>query len=133
MIIMEFNLAIGLKASKSLTVTNQHTASSLGSGLLDVFSTPTMVALMEGTAMETVQSHLPEGYGTVGISLNIKHIAATPLGMKVTAKAELIEMNGKRLLFRVEAYDEKELIGEGTHERYIIEESKFLAKVEGKK
>jgi len=130
---MEFNLTTGLKASKTITVANHHTASALGSGLLDVFSTPAMIALMEGTAMDAVQDHLPKGYGTVGISVDVKHLAATPLGMNVTAKAELIEIDGKRLVFHVEAYDEKELIGKGMHQRFIIEEEKFLERVDSKK
>jgi predicted thioesterase len=87
-----------------------------------------MVALMENAALSTVDPHLGEGFATVGLSLNVKHIAATPVGMEVTARAELVSIEGRKLTFRVEAYDDQEKIGEGTHERYIIELSKFLEK-----
>ena len=129
---MEFNLEIGMKATKTQVVHHQHTAKSYGSGLLEVFATPAMIALMEGTALEVVQQHLPHGYGTVGMSVNIKHLAATPLQMMVTCEAELIEIDGKKLTFKVTAKDEKDLIGEGIHERYIIDEAKFLQRVESK-
>lgn len=129
---MEFNLEIGLTSELELTVEHKHTAEALGSGGVKVFSTPMMIALMEGAALQTVASHLPEDFTTVGLSLNIHHIAATPVGIKVTAKAELLQVEGKKLTFKVEAFDETEKIGEGTHERYIVQESRFLQKVSQK-
>ena len=129
---MEFTLSKGLKGTKETIVSDQNTAKTYGSGALEVFATPAMVGLMEGAAMNAVQSNLPVGYGTVGTWIDVKHVAATPLNMKVTASAELIEVNGKRLLFRVEAIDEVGLIGEGKHERYIIEEEKFLSRTNSK-
>jgi len=107
-------------------VGDEDTAVKFGSGGVRVFATPMMVALMENAALNAVDPHLGEGFATVGLSLNVKHMAATPVGMKVTARAELIDIEGKKLTFRIEAYDEQEKIGEGTHERYIIELAKFL-------
>lgn len=109
-----------------LIVEEKHTAKAFGSGDLYVFSTPMMVALMENAAMKSAELG---GYATVGTSLNVKHIAATPMGHKVRAIAELIEIEGKKLVFRVTAFDEKEKIGEGVHERFIIDVEKFMKKV----
>ncbi len=130
---MEYNLRIGMKAEKTELVTNDNTAMKYGSGGVAVYATPAMVGLMEGTCLAAVDPHLPEGMATVGTSLNIKHLAATPVGMRVRAAAELTEIAGKKLSFTVKAYDDKELIGEGTHERYIINLEKFLQKNEAKK
>ncbi|MFV9511266.1 thioesterase family protein [Tepidibacillus sp. LV47] len=129
---MDFGLSIGLNGTKETIVSEENTAKTYGSGALEVFATPAMIGLMEGAAMNAVQPHLPVGYGTVGTMVNVKHIAATPMGMKVMANAELIEVNGKRLLFKIEAHDEVGLIGEGTHERYIVEEEKFLVRTNQK-
>ena len=123
---MSFDLKTGMTAQVEKVVSEDDTAAKFGSGSVRVFATPMMVALMENAALNTVDSHLGEGFATVGLSLNVKHLAATPVGMKVSAKAELLRIEGKKLTFRVEAYDEKDKIGEGTHERYIIELSKFL-------
>jgi predicted thioesterase len=92
-----------------------------------------MIGLMENAALRCVDPLLPEGWATVGTHLDVKHMAATPVGMTVTAKAELQEIDGRRLVFRVEAFDEREKVGEGSHERYIINLPKFLAKNEEKK
>lgn len=129
---MEFNLKTGLTSELEIVVEYKHTAEALGSGGVRVFSTPMMIALMEGASLNAVASHLPEDFTTVGLSLNVHHIAATPEGMKVTAKAELLQAEGKKLTFKVEAFDETEKIGEGTHERYIVQESRFLQKVSQK-
>lgn len=126
-------MEIGIKGRKEIIVTEKESAKSLGSGLLDVYATPAMIALMEGCASESVSSYLDEGCGTVGTMVNIKHLAATPLGMKVWCESELIEAEGRRLLFSVKAYDEVGLIGEGTHERFVIVNDKFFAKVNAKK
>ena len=105
----------------------------MGSGTLDVFATPAMIALMENTAYESVAGELEEGNGTVGTALNVKHVAATPVGMKVTCETELIKVDGRALTFSVKAYDECGLIGEGEHERFIIMNEKFQAKANAKK
>jgi len=123
---LDNNLKIGITAQVEKTVSEDDTAVKFGSGGVRVFATPMMVALMENAALNAVDPHLGEDSATVGLSLNVKHLAATPVGMKVTAAAELIGIEGKKLTFKVEAYDEQEKIGEGIHERYIIKLSKFL-------
>jgi predicted thioesterase len=122
----------GLQAEKTIVVTDKYTASAWGSGSLDVFATPAMIAFMEGAAHSAVEKFLPPHWSTVGTEINIKHLAATPLGMKVIAKAELLCAAGRALSFRVEAFDETGKIGEGTHSRFIIENEKFMAKVKNK-
>jgi len=131
-IILDNNLKIGITAQVGKTVSEDDTAVKFGSGGVRVFATPMMVALMENAALNAVDPHLGEDSATVGLSLNVKHLAATPVGMKVTAAAELIGIEGKKLTFKVEAYDEQEKIGEGIHERYIIKLSKFLEKANQK-
>lgn len=130
---MEFNLQIGMTAEKSEEVTENNTAIKYGSGGVAVYATPAMIGIMEGTCLAAVDPFLPEGMSTVGIHLDVKHTAATPVGMSVRATAKLIEISGKRLTFTVEAYDNKEKIGEGTHQRYIIDLAKFLQKAQEKK
>lgn len=122
----------GIKGYKEITVTKELTAISLGSGDLEVYATPAMIALMEGTASESVKSELDEGQGSVGIGISIKHLAATPIGMRVRCESELVEVDGRRLVFNITAYDEKDKIGEGTHERFIISNDKFQSKVNNK-
>ncbi len=123
---MEFNLVVGLKEKQEKTVTMNDTAKVFGSGAAEVFATPMMIGLMEAASMNAVKRYLPEGFSTVGISVNIKHISATAVGKRVWAEAELVEVDRKRLVFKVDAYDEDKKIGEGTHERFIIDESKFM-------
>lgn len=129
---MDFDLKIGMAAEVEKIVGEADTAVRFGSGDVRVFATPMMVALMENAALNAVDPLLGEAFATAGLSLNVKHIAATPVGMKVRARAELVGIEGKKLSFRIEAFDEQEKIGEGTHERYIIELSKFLERT-GKK
>jgi len=126
-IIMDIALNIGLKYKEEKTVAMNDTAKVFGSGAAEVFATPMMIGLMEAAAMNAVKSHLPEGYSTVGISVNIRHISATAVGKKVWAVAELVDMDRKRLVFKVEAFDEDKKIGEGKHERFIIDEQKFMS------
>jgi fluoroacetyl-CoA thioesterase len=126
------NLKVGLTASIETKVFNKNSAEEMGSGDLNVYATPAMICLMERCAMSAVSLHLPKGYTTVGTAVNIKHMAATPIGMKVKAVAELIAIEGRKLTFKVEAFDAKEKIGEGQHERYIVESVKFREKVYGK-
>ena len=129
---MEFNLQKGLTGEREELVTMDNVASKYGSGIVAVYSTPAMVGLMEGASLSTVAPLLPEGWSTVGMIVDVKHLAATPLGMKVRAVAELTAIEGRKLVFKVEAFDEKEKIGEGIHERYIIEMKKFMARIEEK-
>lgn len=128
---MEFK--IGLVGSAETIVDNSNTANTMGSGDLAVFATPAMVALMEKAATLAVQDYLTEGHTTVGTMINIKHIAATPIGMNVTARATLTEVDGKKLLFEVEAFDDKEKIGEGKHERFLINIDRFMDKASKKR
>lgn len=123
---MDYDLKVGMTAQVEKVVSEDDTAVRFGSGGVRVFATPMMIALMESAALNTVDPYLGEDLATVGLSLNVKHLAATPVGMKVTAKAELVSIEEKKLTFRVESYDEQEKIGEGTHERYIIRLSRFL-------
>ncbi|MCD8364216.1 MAG: thioesterase family protein [Clostridiales bacterium] len=125
-------LQTGIKGEQQVKAVYENSAAAVGSGLLEVFSTPSMVALMEKTASSSVQSLLEEGQGTVGIELRVKHLAATPLGMTVRCESELIEVDGRRLVFSVKAYDDAELIGEGIHERFIINNEKFMGKAQAK-
>ena len=126
-------LETGLKLTLTTTVTEDKTARLMGSGTLDVFATPAMIALMEETAYKSVQNALDEGMGSVGTYLDVKHLAATPLGMTVTCEAELCEIDNRRLVFTVKAYDEVGVIGEGRHERFIVQNEKFMAKTNAKK
>jgi predicted thioesterase len=125
-------LEAGIKGKKEITVTQELTAKAMCSGSLDVFATPAMIALMENTAFESVAAELEPGSGTVGTALNVKHVSATPVGMKVTCETELVKVDGRALTFSVKAYDEAGLIGEGEHERFIIFEEKFQAKADAK-
>lgn len=123
-------LAIGSIGETQLVVAQEHTAAHLGSGLLPVLATPQMIALMEGAAVEAVATALPEGYQTVGIALDVRHLAATPIGGHVTARAELIEIDRARLVFRVEAFDAAGKIGEGEHQRFIVEVERFMRRAQ---
>ncbi|MCK8059533.1 MULTISPECIES: thioesterase family protein [unclassified Fusibacter] len=129
---MELKLKIGQCAKVERIVGENDTAAAFGSGEVRVFATPMMIGLMENAALKAVDSDLPEGYATVGIHLDVKHLAATPVGMKVWAEAELIKIDGKKLTFSLKAFDELDLIGEGTHERYIIPFEKFVQSAENK-
>ena len=119
---------LGATAERTLVVGADDTAAHWGSGSLLVFATPYMIALMEGAAVDAVDSRLPEGYQTVGTLVNVRHLAATPVGRRVTARALLTAIDGRKLTFHVEARDEAGLIGEGEHERYIIDVARFMAK-----
>ncbi len=126
---MEFNLSVGLKGVAEKIVTERDTAKAFGSGSIDVFATPLMIGLMEHAALQAVDGMLPSGFSTVGIHVNINHLAATRVGLKVTSEATLIEIDGKKLTFRVEAFDENKRIGEGKHTRFIVDSEKFNNKV----
>lgn len=119
-------LKVGLKARVEKIVTEDDTAIKFGSGEVRVFATPMMIGLMENAALKAVDCQLPQGHATVGTHLDVKHLAATPVGMSVYAEAELIEIKGKKLVFNVVAYDAMDKIGEGQHTRYIIELDPFI-------
>lgn len=126
------NLKPGLKGSMELTVGEEHTAPSVGSGAIHVLGTPVMINLMEAAALAAAEHLLPEGHQSLGIHLDVSHLAATPVGMKVQATAEVMAVEGNRITFRVEAHDETDLIGEGTHERVVVNVERFDKRVRKK-
>ena len=125
-------LQTGIKGYQEETVVEGKLASNVGSGLVKVYATAMMIALIEKAAVLSVEPYLESGQGTVGTLVNVSHCSATPLGMKVHAETELIEIDRRRLVFKVAAYDECGLIGEGLHERFIIDMKKFQDKTESK-
>jgi fluoroacetyl-CoA thioesterase len=122
----------GITNESTMVVQAKYTASHLGSGGVEVLATPIMIGLMEDAARRVVDPLLDPGQISVGVNLNVTHLAATPVGMQVTARAELTEAAGRWLTFKVEAYDEKEKIGEGTHTRAVIKLDHFMAKAREK-
>lgn len=125
-------MEVGIKHTETVFADETNTACAMGSGTLRVFSTPSMIALMEKTCYSAVQPCLEEGQSTVGTLVNVKHLSATPVGMKITAEGTLEQIDGRRLVFSVKAYDEKGLIGEGEHERFVIKCDSFTAKTYSK-
>ncbi len=121
-----FNIKEGIKAVVEKEVTKKDTAAEFGSGTIYVYATPMMIGLMENAALKSVDDKLGNDYSTVGINVNINHLAATPVGYKVKAEAVLKKIEGKKLYFDVVAYDEDKKIGEGTHIRYIVNSEKFI-------
>ena len=121
-----------MKATVTEAVSEQNTALSVGSGSLRVYATPAMLALIEKAACKAIEGLLAEGETTVGTLLNVKHLAATPVGMQVSATAELIERDGRKFVFSVTASDECGVIGEGTHERFLVFSDKFTDKTYSK-
>ena len=122
------SVTVGMKIRVEEVVTEQNTAICAGSGTLPVLATPFMCALMEKAAWMAIAPALNEGDSSVGTKLNISHLSATPVGLKVWAESEVTAVDGKRIEFKVTAGDEKGLIGEGTHERFIVTDERFLAK-----
>ena len=127
------SVTIGMKGRAETVVTPQNTADAVGSGLVPVFATPYMVALMENAAVNAVQAGLEAGQGTVGTRLDVTHDAATPIGLKVWAEVEVTAVEGKKITLSVRAYDEAGPIGGGLHERFVITVDRFLAKAQAKK
>ena len=125
-------LTAGLTGDVEMTVTEDDTAERWGSGLVPVLGTPSLVALMESAAVRALEGHLAPGQTSVGGRMDVRHLAPTPVGLHVRARAELLEIEGRRLVFHVEAWDEVERIGEATHERFIIDQAAFIAKAEAK-
>lgn len=125
-------VTVGLRSRAETLVNGSNTANSVGSGLVPVFATPCMIALMENAAVRAIQPHLSPDESTVGTHMDISHDAATPVGMKVWAEAKVTAVEGRKITCEVTAYDEAGLIGKGTHERFIIKPEKFLAKANAK-
>ena len=126
-------LVPGLQAELDHTVTAADSASQWGSGLVAVFSTPALVGLMESAAVTALAGHLAPGQTTVGAHIDVRHLAATPLGMQGHARAELKSVEGRKLAFKIQAWDELELIGEADHERFVVDEARFIGRVQGKR
>ncbi|HWI39357.1 MAG TPA: thioesterase family protein [Burkholderiales bacterium] len=122
----------GLRGEASLTVGEQHTAPRVGSGAVHVLATPVMINLFEAAALAAIESLLPPGHQSLGTVLNVRHIAATPVGMRVVATAVVEKIDGRTVYFRLEARDERDLIGDGTHERVVVNVDKFDARVQAK-
>ncbi|GCL68951.1 thioesterase [Veillonella tobetsuensis] len=122
-------VSAGQTATSTVTVTESNIAKTMKSGSLEVFATPAMCALMEEAAQAAVQPHLEEGEGTVGISLSISHDAPSPMGSTITAKATVTAVEGRKITFNIEASDGVGIIGKGTHERFVINNEKFMTKV----
>ena len=127
-----FENLVGLKDVREFVVSVEDSARSLGSGDVNVLSTPSMIRMMEETSRLLVQDKLPEGYTTVGIRIDVRHLKAAPIGCKIKIISELLKVEGKKLIFKVEAYWNDEKIGEGLHERYVVNREKFLEKIKKK-
>jgi fluoroacetyl-CoA thioesterase len=127
-----FELRPGLVGAADLLVGVEHTAPNIGSGVIPVLGTPVMINLMEGAALAAVEHLLPAGHQSLGIHLDVRHVAATPIGMRVRASAALTNVDGRMLTFRVEARDEKEAIGDGTHQRVVVNVARFDQRVQRK-
>ena len=125
-------LSIGLKGSAKLTVAEEHTAPRIGSGRVHVLATPVMINLFEAAALEAIERLLPPGFQSLGTHLDVTHVAATPVGMRVTAVAEVVKVEGRLVTFHVAARDEKDLIGEGEHERVVVNLERFDKRVQEK-
>lgn len=126
-------IEVGLKGTSERIVTPEMTAAAAGSGAQEVLATPVMVGMMENAALTSLQPYLEQGQSSVGTRISVSHISATPVGMRVRAESEVTEIDRKRIVFAVRAFDEAGLVGEGTHERFIIDAEKFMAKCQAKK
>jgi fluoroacetyl-CoA thioesterase len=123
------DIEIGLTEEITHVVAEEDTAATYGSGLVPVLSTPHLIALMEAASQAAIAPYLEEGETAVGTRVDMRHLAATPVGMQVRVRAELLEVDRRRLRFHVEAWDEVEKVGEAEHERFIIDQARFMARV----
>lgn len=130
---MTNELREGIMGSSETVVDENNIALTMGSGELEVFATPAMVALMEEAAAESVKPYIDEGSTTVGTALEIEHVSATPIGVSVRCESELCHVDGRKLVFNVTAYDNAGIIGKGRHERFIVEKERFMKKAEAKR
>lgn len=121
-------LTVGISNEITLEVTQEHTAAAMKSGTLEVFATPAMIALMEETCWKSVQPELEEGSSTVGTGITIHHLSATPVGLQVRCVSKLVEVDGRKLVFDVQVFDDAGLVGQGTHERFVIKNDAFFHK-----
>jgi predicted thioesterase len=125
---MEYESLKGLCHCETFVVEHKDTAAVYGSGALEVFATPAMIALMEKTCLESVADKIDEGNTTVGIAVNIKHLKASPVGSTIRCEAELVEVDRRRLVFSVKCFEGETLVGEGIHERFVVDSEKFMSK-----
>lgn len=125
-------LEIGIKGCKKIKVTDENTAKAMGSGTLEVFATPAMIALIEATASESVAPFLDDGSSTVGTHLDVAHSSASPVGIEVICETELVEIDRRRIVFKTVVRDSAGEIGSGTHERFIVDNAKFMSKASAK-
>jgi len=125
---MEYDMLKGLRHSETLVVEHKDTAAVYGSGALEVFATPAMIALMEKTCLESVADKIGENNTTVGIAVNIKHLKASPVGSTIHCEAEIVDVDRRRLVFSVKCFEGETLVGEGIHERFVVDSEKFMAK-----
>ncbi len=126
------NIPIGATGTATLIVADEHTAPRIGSGLIRVLATPVMINLIEAAALNACEQLLPQGHQSLGTRLDVSHIAATPVGMRVTATAEVSRTEGRHIFFKVLAHDERDLIGEGSHERVVVDVERFDKRVQEK-
>jgi predicted thioesterase len=126
------SLRAGLEGRAELVVTEAHTAPEIGSGRIHVLATPVMINLIEAAALDAVEALLPEGHQSLGTRLDVTHVAATPVGMRAMATARVVGVEGRKITFRVEARDEVDLIGEGTHERVVVNVARFDQRIAAK-
>jgi fluoroacetyl-CoA thioesterase len=129
---VELNLQPGLVGLSEIVVADEHTAPRVGSGRVHVLATPVMINVIEAAALDAIERRLPDGYQSLGTVLNVRHIAATPVGMKAVARVEVTKVEGRTVHFRIEVRDEKDLIGDGTHERVVVNVEKFAERVKRK-
>ena len=129
---LDAQIAPGCRGRAELLVGEEHTAPRVGSGKVPVLATPVMINVIEAAALDAVERFLPAGFQSLGTRLDVRHVAATPVGMRVTAMAEVVSVEGRSIRFRVEARDERDLIGDGTHERVVVNVAKFDARVQEK-
>ena len=122
----------GLSGTVEIVVGEEHTAPRIGSGMVHVLATPVMINLMEAAALDAAEKLIPAGHQSLGIRLDVRHIAATPVGMRVRATAKIVKVEGRQIDFEVEAHDEKDLIGDGTHQRIVVNVERFDKRVQAK-
>ena len=125
-------IPLGSTGRKSITVGDEHTAPFVGSGRVRVLATPVMINLFEAASLAAIEHLLPDGHQSLGTHLNVSHLAATPVGMRATATAEVIAVDGRNVKFKVSARDERDLIGEGVHDRVVVDVGKFDVRVQAK-
>ena len=129
---INLDITVGTTGEATLKIADEHTASRVGSGKIAVLATPVMINVIEAAALAACEPYLPAGHQSLGTHLNVSHIAATPVGMTITARAVVTNVDGRKIAFRVEVHDEHDLIGNGTHERVVVNVAKFDLRVQEK-